>query len=240
MIKLGISGCQGRMGLRIVHLAQEDKEFKITSLIEHKNHPAIGGLIEKIPIAGNCKKIKKSDILIEFSSPEATMAHVDDCVKQNVKMVIGTTGLDDSQIQKISQAAEKIAIVFASNMSVGVNILFKLAKIVAEKISNAYEISINESHHVNKKDSPSGTAKTLAKIIYDATGTKVTKIDALREGEIIGNHDVIFESPVDTITISHHAKTRDIFAEGALVAAKFIASKKKGLFNMQDVLGLTS
>ncbi|MFH1359608.1 MAG: 4-hydroxy-tetrahydrodipicolinate reductase [Candidatus Omnitrophota bacterium] len=238
MIKLGISGCQGRMGLRILHLAQEDKEFRIASLLEHKNHPAVGGQVDKIPIASDVKNLKKADVLIEFSSPEATMAHCDECVKNNVKMVIGTTGLSDEQIQKISKASEKIAIVFASNMSVGVNVLFKLAQIVSEKTSNAYAVKITEAHHVHKKDAPSGTAKSLAQIIQNATGAKVENIKSIREDEIVGDHEVVFESKVDTITIGHHAKTRDIFAEGSLVAAKYVSAQKKGLFNMQDVLQL--
>ncbi len=238
MIRLGISGCQGRMGLRILHLAQEDKQFRIAALLEHRNHPAVGGLINKIPISPDTKYLKKVDVFIEFSSPEATIAHLEDCIKNNVKMVIGTTGFSDEQIQSIAKASEKIPIVFASNMSIGVNILFKLAKIISEKTSNAYDVKITEAHHVHKKDAPSGTAKTLAEIIQNITGSKVRDIKSIREGEIIGDHTVVFESPVDTITVTHHAKTRDIFAEGSLVAAKFVATQKKGLFNMQDVLGL--
>ena len=153
--------------------------------------------------------------------------------------MIGTTGFQPEHIDRIKKASEKIPIVFASNMSVGVNVLFKLTEIAAEKTGMNYTINMSETHHVHKKDSPSGTAKTMAEIAETASKTKVKNIESLREGEVIGDHTVVFESDEDIITISHHAKTRDIFAKGALVAAKFLVGKKKGLYNMQDVLGLT-
>src|SRR6185503_14071195 len=118
----------------------------------------------------------------------------------------------------------------------GVNILFQMAKEVAAKTGNAYSVKIVEAHHIHKKDAPSGTAKTLAQMVQEGSGIKVTDIQSIREGEIIGDHDVVFESDSDKLTLRHHAKTRDIFAKGALVAAKFLAKKKSGLFNMQDVL----
>jgi len=238
MIKLAVSGCQGRMGLRIVHLSQEDKDFEIVSLLEQANHPAVSGQVNKIKITPDPNSIKGADVLIEFTSPEATLQHIEACVKYRVKMVIGTTGLSDAQIDLIKKASNKIPIVFSSNMSVGVNILFKLAKEVALKTSGAYTARIIEAHHQHKKDKPSGTAKSIAKIIENSSARKISDIQSIREGEIIGDHQVIFESSVDTLTVSHHAKTRDIFAKGALVAAKFVATKKKGLFDMQDVLGL--
>jgi len=238
MIKLAISGCQGRMGLRISHLAQEDKNFKIVALLEQPNHPAISGQVDKVKITSDPDSIKGADVLIEFTSPEATLTHIAACQKHKVKMVIGTTGLLDEQVNAIHKAANKIPIVFSSNMSVGVNILFKLAREVAQKTNGAYIARIIEAHHHHKKDKPSGTAKSIANIIEKASLRKVSDIQSIREGEIIGDHQVIFESSVDIITIGHQAKTRDIFAKGALVAAKFITTKKKGLFDMQDVLSL--
>ena len=236
MVKLAISGCQGRMGLSILHLAQEDNDFKITCLLENKNHPAVAGRVGNIEIASDPKKLKNTDVLIEFTSPDATMKHIEACLKHNVKMVIGTTGLNENQINKITAASTKIPIVFSSNMSVGVNILFGLAKQAAAKTTDGYDLKIVEAHHIHKKDAPSGTAKTIAKIIQEASGKKVDNIESIREDEIIGDHTVTFESAVDTITISHHAKTRDIFAAGALRAAKFVAKKNNGLFTMQDAL----
>jgi len=237
MVKLAISGCQGRMGLRIMHLAQEDKDCKVVALFEVKNHPAVGGRVGAATISADTKKLKKADVLIEFTSPEATIAHLADCRAHGVGMVIGTTGLAEKQIQQIREAAEVIPIVFSSNMSVGVNILFSLAGQTAKKTAGGnYDVKIVEAHHVHKKDAPSGTAKTIAGIMHDATGAEVSNIESIREGEIVGDHQVIFDSPADTITLSHHAKTRDIFVYGALCAAKFLAGKKQGLFTMQDVL----
>jgi len=124
-------------------------------------------------------------------------------------------------------------------MSVGVNLVFALIRQAAQITGKNYAISLTETHHVHKKDAPSGTAKTMAELAEHYAKTKVNGIISLREGEVIGDHTITFESPADQITIHHHAKTREIFAEGALVAVKFIAKKKKGLFNMQDVLGLS-
>lgn len=153
-------------------------------------------------------------------------------------MIIGTTGMGHLEISQIKKASEIIPVVFASNMSIGVNILFKLVQILSLKTPSSYSVKIIEAHHVHKKDAPSGTAKTLAEIIQTHSKRKVTDIESIREGEIVGDHRIIFESPDDTLIIEHHAKTRDIFAKGALVAAKFLINKDKGLFSMQEVLGL--
>jgi 4-hydroxy-tetrahydrodipicolinate reductase len=123
-------------------------------------------------------------------------------------------------------------------MSVGVNLVFALIKRTAQVTGKNYAMTLTETHHVHKKDAPSGTAKTMAEVAAQFSKAKVKNIESLREGEVIGDHTIYFESPVDLISIHHHAKTRDIFAEGSLVAAKFLGKKKTGLFNMQDVLGL--
>ncbi len=238
MIRLAISGAMGRMGQRINALAQNNKDFKVTALLEFQKHPAIGTLQGGVTITYEPGALKAAQVLIEFTSPEATLIHLAECVKHKVKMVIGTTGLTPDQIQQIKTASKKIPIVFSSNMSVGVNILFYAAKMIAEKTAKAYSIKIVEAHHIHKKDAPSGTAKTLAQIIESASGQKISDIESIREGEIIGDHEATFESDVDVIKISHNAKTRDIFAGGSLVAAKFLATKKTGLYDMQDVLGL--
>ncbi len=239
MIHLAISGCQGRMGQRIVHLAAEDSAFKITALLEHKDHPKSCETIQNIAIATAPDAVKGSDVLIEFTTPQATLNNLNACLQHGVKMVIGTTGFTPEETQDIQKASQTIPVVFASNMSIGVNILFKLAQQLAEKAPDTCAVKIIETHHVHKKDAPSGTAKTLAHIIESHGARKVTDIESRREGEIVGDHKVVFESPEDTLIISHHAKNRDIFVKGALVAAKFLADKKKGLFNMQDVLGLS-
>lgn len=239
MINLAVSGCQGRMGQSITRLALEDKTFTLSALLEYKDHPKVNESVHGLTIGADNSALKGSDVLIEFTSPEATLDNLHACLVYGIKMIIGTTGFQPEHVTQIKKAAEKIPIVFASNMSVGVNILFKLTQITAGKTGKAYTINMSETHHVHKKDSPSGTAKTLAEIAEKASDAKVKNIESLRKGEVIGDHSVVFESDEDIITVSHHAKTRDIFAKGALVAAKFLADKDKGLFSMQDVLGLT-
>ncbi len=238
MIKLAVSGCQGRMGQRITALALADKAFKISALLENKNRPDVPLLSNQIPVNFDPNALKGSKVLIEFTSPEATMEHLKICQKYGVNMVIGTTGLTKPQIAHIKKASSKIAIVFSSNMSVGVNLVFGLIKRAAEITGKNYTMNLTETHHVHKKDAPSGTAKTMAEVAEQYSKTKVKNIESLREGEVIGDHTITFESGVDLISIHHHAKTRDIFAEGSLVAAKFLGNKKKGLYNMQDVLGI--
>jgi len=238
MIKLAISGCQGRMGQRITALALYDKGFKISALLENKNRPDVPLLSHNIPVNFEDTALRASDVLIEFTTPEATILHLKACREYGVNMVIGTTGFTKTQITQIKKASSKIAIVFSSNMSVGVNLVFGLIRQAAQITGRDYAITLSETHHVHKKDAPSGTAKTMAELAEQYAKTMVKDIASIREGEVIGDHTITFESPVDLISIHHHAKTRDIFAEGALVAAKFLFKKKKGLFNMQDVLGL--
>ncbi len=238
MIKLAVSGCQGRMGQRITALALNDKAFQISTLLESKDRLDVPEKVCNIPVSFDKETLKSCHVLIEFTSPEATLEHLKVCQKYGVNMVIGTTGLTPAQWDEIKKASSKIAIVFSSNMSVGVNLVFALIRRAAQVTGKNYEIRLTETHHVHKKDAPSGTAKTMAQVAEQYSKTKVKDIESIREGEVIGDHAISFESPVDLISIHHHAKTRDIFAEGSLVAAKFLAKKKSGLFNMQDVLGL--
>jgi len=238
MIKLAITGCEGRMGQRIRLLALEDPNIEVAVLIERAGHPAIGEDRDGITVTDDIQQIADSDVLIDFTSPESTMSNLKTCVENKVKIVIGTTGLNDDQIQLIKDAGQTSAVVFSSNMSVGVNILFKLVQETAAKTPPGYKVTISEAHHIHKKDAPSGTAKTLGKIVTDHSTKTVDDIESLREGEIVGDHDIVFESPVDVITIRHHAKTRDIFVKGALLAVKFLEDKTSGLFSMQDVLDL--
>ena len=222
MIKLAISGYQGKMGKRIAALAATDKEFNITAKIEQND---------------SIETVKGADVLIEFTMPKATVSHLKACIADKVAVVIGTTGLGDKELSEVKLAAKKIPVVFSPNMSVGVNRLFELTRQAAALLGEEYTVNIVEAHHAHKKDAPSGTAKKLAQIIKEASGKQVKDIKAVREGEIVGDHRVIFESPVDTLELFHSAKTRDIFALGALKAAKFIIGKPPRLYSMQDVLG---
>lgn len=234
MIKLAISGCLGKMGSRIRELAFLDNDFAVVALLEQENPVALSAKVCDIKITSNPQEIRKADILIEFTAPQATLEHLEICLKHKKAIVIGTTGFNEEQKNKINQAAKLIPIVFSPNMSVGVNLLFRLVKEASKKLSKDYEVKIIEAHHIHKKDAPSGTARQLAQIIKDATGADVKDIQSIREGEIVGEHKVIFESQFDTVELGHSAKTRDIFAQGALSAAKWLFAKPAGLYSMQD------
>jgi 4-hydroxy-tetrahydrodipicolinate reductase len=239
MIKLAVSGCLGRMGQSITRLALADSGFTLTALLEHKDHPKAHETIHGLKIHTDNIAIKESDVLIEFTTPEATLENLHVCMALDIKMVIGTTGFQPEHIDQIRKTAEHIPIVFASNMSVGVNVLFKLIELTTKKIGPS-TVHITETHHVHKKDAPSGTAKSMREIAEAGLNQKVGNIESIREGEVIGDHDIIFETPEDVLTIKHHAKTRDMFAKGALTAAKFLQNKSSGLYTMQDVLGLSN
>ena len=241
MIKLVVSGAHGRMGNTIAKLALKDpKTFKITALLEHKNHPKLKEKIEGLTVSSDNNSIKGSDVLIEFTLPEPTLENLAACVRHNVKMVIGTTGFTPEQQEKIVAAAEKIPIVYSTNMSIGVNVLFKLIEMAGKNLKGIQDISIGETHHIHKKDSPSGTAKTM-KNVADQNASIQARFDEdkiKREGEVIGYHEITFETEFDTLKIIHNAKDRGMFASGALEAAKWIQYKKNGLYHMKDVLGL--
>ncbi len=224
MIKICVSGSNGKMGSRIVELTKEDGELE---------------LIAEFDVGGDAESsIKKCDCLIDFTAPEATISNLDICEKNKKAIVIGTTGLSDMQKVRVKAVSCNIPVVFSPNMSVGVNVLFKIVQDAARLLGPEYNTQILEAHHVNKKDAPSGTAKELAKIIKSANGRADVPIESIREDEIVGEHTVTFESPFDIIELTHSAKSRDIFAKGALEAAKFAVTKKNGLYTMNEVLGI--
>ena len=236
-MKLAINGCQGRMGQRIAQLACRDKAFKITALIESPDRTDVPDTLFGVKVSRDINAIKGADVLIDFTLPGPSMEALKACLKHDVRAVIGTTGFSDEQRAFIKKASRKVALVQSTNMSVGVNLVFGLLKQMATALKG-YDIAITETHHIHKKDAPSGTAKTMAEVVEGVTGRKISDIVSRREGEVVGYHKVVFDGPVDTIEISHNAKDRDMFAAGALIAARFLVKKDKGLFNMQQVLGL--
>jgi len=224
MVKICISGSEGKMGSRIISLAQDDGDLQVTGQFD---------------IDGNAEaSIESCDCLIDFTAPKVTMTNLVLCEKLKKAVVIGTTGLSGEDRVKIKEAANNIPIVLSANMSTGVNLLFKLIEEASRILSEDYDISIVEAHHTEKKDAPSGTAKEIARIVKSVKSDIDVPIESVREGEIVGEHTITFESDVDILEITHSAKTRDIFASGALTAAKFVAGKKSGLFTMKDVLAL--
>ncbi|MEA3305217.1 MAG: 4-hydroxy-tetrahydrodipicolinate reductase [Candidatus Omnitrophota bacterium] len=226
MINIAVAGSHGRMGKRIIALAEKDEGIDVVSMFD------VGTDAEP--------QISKCDVIIEFTAPRATMEHVRIAGKLKKGMVIGTTGLSGEQAGIIKKAAENIPVVMAPNMSVGVNLLFKLCQDAARVLPGDYKLEITEAHHVHKKDAPSGTAKKLAELISAERKEAFSDIpiESIREGEIIGEHKVVFRSQTERIELFHSAKTRDTFAAGAIKAAGFLSGKKSGLYTMRDVLGI--
>ncbi len=262
-IKLGIIGCAGRMGRRIVSLAHEDQDFSITCAIERPDHPAQGVDLGELLGLGKldlpiCPTFtEKPDVLIDFSSPQATIEALVAARKDAVPTVIGTTGLSSEQLATLKDAAQDIAVLQAANMSVGVNLLFHLVGQVASALGDDYDIEITETHHRFKKDAPSGTALELAKKICAATkkdfntcithgrsGPEASRqpgtigMHARRHGDVIGEHTVAFGTIGETVELTHKAHSRDIFARGALTAAAWLVQQQPGLYDMLDVLEL--
>lgn len=235
MIKLGIAGVCGKMGRRIFELASNDKNFDITLALEKKATPVIGKELGKIKVSSSPDGIFLIDVLIDFTLPEAVEANLDYLARYKKSLVLGTTGLSDAQIKKVEEISNVVPVVFSPNMSVGVNVLFSVLPEIAKKLGPEYNIEIVEAHHAAKKDSPSGTAKKIAQVIIDAI-PKHIPIHAIRMGDIVGDHTVIFCGNSERIEIKHQAHSRDLFALGALKAAKWVFGKPPGLYSMQDVL----
>ena len=236
MIKIGVSGACGRMGQRIIYLAAQAKDMEVVAAIEKEGYDKVESAIGSISITDDIQRLKECNCLIEFSTPEATLSHLFSAVAFNLPVVIGTTGFTEGDFTEIREASGKIPVVCAPNMSVGVNLMFRLLKTAAE-ILGGYTASICEAHHIHKKDAPSGTAKKIAQVINEqGFNMRIEDIKAIREDEIVGDHRVVFESGVDRLELFHLAKTRDIFAQGALRAAEWIVGKPAGLYSMEDVL----
>jgi 4-hydroxy-tetrahydrodipicolinate reductase len=251
------------MGKRIVALAYEGKQFEIVGATDVAEHPDQGkdaGLlagIESINVDLSAAFPDSADVMIDFSLPQAADIAIDYCVKNNIALVMGTTGLSEGQSAKLTHASKKIAIVQATNMSLGMNLLFATVGKVAKALGENYDIEIVEAHHRFKKDAPSGTALSLAEAVCDETGRdypdslvhgregkEATReegtigMHAIRGGDIVGKHSVIYSTLGETVTLSHSAHTRDTFVRGALHAAEWVTGQKPGLYDMQDVLDL--
>ncbi len=264
--KLVVIGAAGRMGKRILSLAIESGDFDIIGAVERQDHPDIGKdasvLTSAEPINVELAHIypypTDADVAIDFSIPVAAVRTIDYCLENDIALVLGTTGLSDEQHGKIKTASRKIPILYAPNMSVAMNVLFNLVGKVAQMLGEEYDIEIVEQHHRFKKDAPSGTALKLAEKIQSTTGREWSGslmygrsgrdtlrqkgrigIHAVRAGDITGIHSIIFSTLGETLTLTHTAHSRDTFARGALLAAKWLVEKKPGLYSMADVLGIS-
>ncbi len=235
MIKLGIAGVAGRMGRRIFELASSDKDFELALALEKKGTPMIGKDIGRLKISSSPDGLFLVDVFVDFTVPEATETNLDYVARYKKPLVLGTTGLNEAQLKKVEEISKVVPLVYSPNMSVGVNVLFAVLPEIAKRLGPDYSIEIVEAHHRAKKDAPSGTAKKIAQILADTTKKEIP-VHAVRLGDIVGDHTIIFCGNSERIEIKHQAHSRDLFALGALKAAKWIAGKPAGLYSMQDVL----
>ena len=263
MVNVAIAGASGKMGRMLLEACALDAETALVAALDAPQSAAIG--VSARALGGNvdvlvsiyAANIKLGAVLIDFTRPEATLNYLDACVAGGVAMVIGTTGFDDAGKAKIANAAQHIPIVFSPNYSVGVNTVLRLLELAARSLNQGYDIEIVEMHHRMKVDAPSGTAIKFGEVIAEAQGTKLADravyareghtgvrqdgaigFAALRGGDVVGDHTVVFAGLGERIEISHKSASRSTYAVGAIRAAKFLEGKSHGLFDMQDVLGL--
>jgi 4-hydroxy-tetrahydrodipicolinate reductase len=224
-VRVLLIGAAGRMGKTIVDLARTDREIDIVAQCD------LGDSIESA--------IQDCDVAIDFSHADAITEICRAALHCNKPLVIGTTGHSQAQCRTIQDTARSLPIVFASNFSIGVNVLFWLTRKAAERFGDDFSAEIVEAHHKTKKDAPSGTAKTLADILKAAQIIEnEVPIQSIREGDVVGEHTVIFSGAAERLELTHRAVSREIFARGALRAAKWLMGRPAGLYSMQDVLGL--
>ncbi|SFI34222.1 4-hydroxy-tetrahydrodipicolinate reductase [Nitrosomonas sp. Nm34] len=265
ILNIAVAGSTGRMGRVLLEMIAESSDMRLSAALDQKDNPFLmkdaGELIGSpcgIPIKSDfVSALPGSDVLIDFTRPAGTLAHLAICRNAGIKMVIGTTGFSAAEKEVLKAASEDIAIVFAPNMSVGVNVMFKLLEVAASKLLNDYDIEIVEAHHRHKVDAPSGTALRMGEVIAQTLARDLTKVAVygregvtgeraaetigfatIRGGDIVGDHTAIFAGIGERIEITHKASSRKTFAVGALRAARFLATQRNGLFDMQDVLGL--
>ncbi|MEO8386080.1 MAG: 4-hydroxy-tetrahydrodipicolinate reductase [Betaproteobacteria bacterium] len=265
-MRLAIAGVGGRMGRALLEAAAEISGASICGALEHAASPLLhsdAGQLSRnaagIVVTSDLDlALEAADVLIDFTRPDGTLKHIAACRRLGVNMVIGTTGFTPEEKKLIESAAKDIAIVFAPNMSVGVNVMLKLVALATEALHQQYDIEIIETHHKMKVDAPSGTAMQLGEVAAQAIGKSLNDIavfdrhgltgerkagtigfTAIRGGDVIGDHTVMFAGAGERIEISHKSSSRTNYAQGAMRAASFLATKKSGLFDMSDVLGLS-
>jgi 4-hydroxy-tetrahydrodipicolinate reductase len=260
---LAIAGASGRMGRMLIECVAQDVETELVAALDASGSKAIGvsarlfGGNTDVFVTDNANSLEAGDVLIDFTRPEGTLAYLRSCVNQGAGIVIGTTGFDALGKAEIANAAKRIPIVMSPNFSVGVNTVFRLLELAAKSLHSGYDVEILEMHHRMKVDAPSGTAIKLGEVIAQAQGTKLEDrasysrvghtgerkvgeigFAALRGGDVVGDHTVIFAGAGERIEISHKSSSRMSYATGAIKAAKFLRGRAPGLYDMYDVLGL--
>jgi 4-hydroxy-tetrahydrodipicolinate reductase len=263
--RVAVAGASGRMGHTLIETLRSTDDCALSGALDIASSPGLGndaggflGQATGVTIIADLEEgLKNSQVLIDFTRPEGTMAHLSACRKLGVNMVIGTTGFTDAQKAEIAAAAQSIAIVMAPSMSVGVNVTLKLLQMAAKALSTGYDIEVIEAHHRHKVDAPSGTALKMGEVMAQAMGRDLKEcavyeryghtgerdpssigFATIRGGDIVGEHTVLFAGTGERIEITHKSSSRNGFAQGALRAVRYVADKKSGLFDMFDVLGL--
>ena len=263
--RIAISGATGRMGRMLIEAVLADPQTRLSAALDIATSPAIGrdaaefmGQSTGILIAADPQQaLIDSDVLIDFTRPEGTLALLKACTTHDVRAVIGTTGFDAQGLDAIRRFSAQQSAVFAPNMSVGVNITLKLLEIAGQYLSEGFDIEVIEAHHRHKVDAPSGTALKMGEVVAKAAGrnfqedaryareghtgerpAKEIGFSVIRGGDIVGDHTVLFAGTGERIEITHKSSSRATYAQGALRAAKFLMGQPRGLFDMQDVLGL--
>ena len=263
--RIAVAGASGRMGRMLIEAVRGAPELRLAGALDVAGSPAVGadagaflGFSSGVAIASDLRAgLSNAQVLIDFTRPEGTLAHLAVCRELGVQLVIGTTGFSDAQKSEIADAAKDIAIVMAPNMSVGVNVTFKLLEMAAKALATGYDIEIIEAHHRHKVDAPSGTALKMGEVIAGALGRDLKDcavyaregvtgerdpssigFATIRGGDIVGDHTVLFAGTGERIEITHKSASRATYAQGSLRAVKFLADKKAGLYDMFDVLNL--
>jgi len=265
MTRIAIVGAGGRMGRTLIEAVHNAEGATLSAATERAGSSLVGadagelagvGRLQ-VAIADSLESAGDFDVLIDFTAPAATMAHLDYCVAQGKRIVIGTTGLSEEERRRIRAAGEQIGVVFAPNMSVGVNLCLKLLDLAARVLGDEVDIEVIEAHHRHKVDAPSGTALRMGEVVAEALGRdlnacavygregqtgerdrKTIGFETIRAGDIVGEHTVMFAGLGERVEITHKASSRMTFAKGAVRAAEWVMGREKGLFDMQDVLGL--
>lgn len=266
ILRVAVSGAAGRMGKALIETLHNTAGTRLVAAVERAGSEAIGADAGElagigrcgVPVSGTLAAVADGyDVLIEFTRPDATLANLEQCRRAGRRMVIGTTGFTDAQLAQIRAAAGDIAIVMAPNMSVGVNLCFRLLDIAARVLGDEVDIEIIEAHHRHKVDAPSGTALRMGEVVADALGRdlkqcavygrqghtgerdrKTIGFETIRAGDIVGDHTVLFAGAGERVEITHKASSRMTFASGAVRAAGWLMQRERGLYDMQDVLGL--
>ena len=262
---IAVAGATGRMGHMLIEAILAADDCALVGALDMPGHPGLGsdptaflGRTSAITITADLVAgLKPADVLIDFTRPEGTLAHLEVCRALGVKAVIGTTGFSEAQKARIAEVAQDIAIMMAPNMSIGVNVTLKLLEMAAKALPNGYDIEIIEAHHRHKVDAPSGTALQMGEVVAMALGRDLKDcavyaregvtgerdpssigFATIRGGDIVGDHTVLFAGIGERIEISHKSSSRSTYAQGSLRAVRFLADHKTGLFDMADVLGL--